>query len=498
MADAIPIIAWWFIDKKKALETEQKYRETNKRIAEVILAQEQERTARQEVERKEEQERLGRQEAECREKQERLARENAERKEQQERLARQEAEHRAEEDRLAREQAEYNLEQERSARHEAENRVQEERQAREEAEQREEKERLARQEVELKLEQECLALEKECLAREQAELRLEEERLARQEAELKLEQECLALEKECLVREQECLAREQAELRLEEERLARHEAERKEEETRLALDLAEHNERIAREANEKERYEHELQLLGIRADREMITDADMKGAREAAGYEEGRVNIAVIGSRGSGRSSLIDSLRGLSLGDWGSARVGEMFITRRTKYKDDYHKNILWHDIPAFETHDASATDYYFNNCLYAYDKIVFVHNTKLTEPDLRVLKLCQYRKQEWISVRSQADFQMWSCKRRKGIPLAEARQCYIDAVRADMATYDALDAKMVPDLKLSVKDYIVSEAGVLQLVTGSKPSDDPFEQLIDEAAFLEKLGLSPGCVEGE
>ncbi|KAI1803142.1 interferon-inducible GTPase-domain-containing protein [Daldinia bambusicola] len=455
MAEAIPIIAWWFIDKKKALETEQKYRETNKRIAEALAAQEQERAARQEVERKEEQERLGRQEAESREKQERLARENAERKEEQERLARQETERRAEEDRLAREQAEYNVEQERLARREAENRVQEERQAREDAEQREEKERLARQEVEHRL-------------------------------------------------EQECLAREQAERRVEQERLARQEAERKEEEARRARDVAEHNEKMGREANEKERYERELRDLGVPADSETMIDAAIKDAREMAGYEESCVNIAVIGSPGAGKSSLVNSLRGLSRDDRGAAKVGEGTTTHpppwmRAKYKDDYHKNVVWYDIPASETRNVSAFDYYLYNDLYIFDKIVFVHNTKLTKSDLRVLKLCQYRKQDWISVRSKADFQIWNCKRRKGIPLAEARQCYIDAVQADMAAYDdAQGENMVPELKLSVKDYIVSEVGVLQLVTGSEPSDDPFEQLIDEAAFLEKLGLSPRRVEDE
>ncbi|KAI1475074.1 interferon-inducible GTPase-domain-containing protein [Daldinia eschscholtzii] len=443
MAEAIPIIAWWFIDKKKAFETEQKYKETNKRIAEIILAQEQERAARQEIERKEEQERLGRQEAESREKRERLAREEAERKEELERLARQEAERRAEEERLAREQAEYKEEQERLARREAENRAEQEHLAREQAEQRESKERLARQEAEHRL-------------------------------------------------EQECLAREQAERTVGQERVARQEAERKEEQARLARDLAEHNERLAQEASKKERYERELRELGVLPDRK-ITDADIKYARAVAGYEEGCVNIALIGNRETGKSSLINSLRGLSHTDRDAAEVGEAETTlRRKKYKDKNHKNVVWYDIPGSGTRGVSAFNYYYNNDLYAYDKIVFIHSKILTESDLRVLKLCQYRGQSWISVRSKADLHIWNCKRRMGISPAEARQCYIDAVRADMATYEARSENSVPELKLSVKDYIVSDAGVLQLVTGSELSDDPVEQLIDEAAFLEELGLSP------
>jgi hypothetical protein len=46
--------------------------------------------------------------------------------------------------------------------------------------------------------------------------------------------------------------------------------------------------------------------------------------------------------------------------------------------------------------------------------------------------------------------------------------------------------------LTLLVTDYIVSEMGVLQLVTNSQPSADPVEQVIDEALLLQKLGLLP------
>ncbi|KAI0131579.1 interferon-inducible GTPase-domain-containing protein [Daldinia grandis] len=445
MAEAIPIIAWWFLDKKKAFESEQKYKETNKKITEVLLAQEQERSARQEAEHKEEQERLAKKEAERREYQERIAREQAELREDQERLAREHSEHREAQERRAREEAESREEQERIARNGAEVREKQERVAREQAEQREGQERLARRE---------------------AEQREKEQRLAR----------------------------EQAEYREGQERLARQEAERREEKGRLALELAELNERIAQEAERKERYQRELRELGVLPDRK-ITDADIKYARTVAGYEDGCVNIAFIGNRGTGKSSLINSLRGLSHGDQGAAAVGDIETTlRRKKYRDG--KSIVWYDIPGSGTRNVSAWQYYYDNDLYIYDKIVLVHGKILTESDLRILKLCQYRKQEWVSVRSKSDLHIWNNKRRRGMCSAEARQCHIDDIRSDTTTYNARDENSTEDLKLSVKDYIVSDMGVLQLVTGSEPSEDPIEQLIDEATFLEELGLSPGGQE--
>lgn len=73
------------------------------------------------------------------------------------------------------------------------------------------------------------------------------------------------------------------------------------------------------------------------------------------------------------------------------------------------------------------------------------------------------------------------------------ARQDYISDVRRDTDTYNAQNEIGSPEeLMLLVTDYIVSEMGVFQLVTNSQPSPDPFEQVIDEALFLQKLGLLP------
>jgi hypothetical protein len=73
------------------------------------------------------------------------------------------------------------------------------------------------------------------------------------------------------------------------------------------------------------------------------------------------------------------------------------------------------------------------------------------------------------------------------------ARQDYISEVRRDTATSNARNEIGSPEeLMLLVTDYIVSEMGVLQLVTNSQPSPDPFEQVIDEALLLQKLGLLP------
>lgn len=112
----------------------------------------------------------------------------------------------------------------------------------------------------------------------------------------------------------------------------------------------------------------------------------------------------------------------------------------------------------------------------------------------MRILKLCKYRNQECIVLRSKADEHIRNRARRMLDPDPnKARQDYISDVRRDTDTSNARnETGSLEELTLSVTDYIVSEMGVLQLVTNSQPSAEPYEQVIDEALLLKKLGLLP------
>jgi ribosome biogenesis GTPase A len=119
---------------------------------------------------------------------------------------------------------------------------------------------------------------------------------------------------------------------------------------------------------------------GVPPERE-ISEADIRDARLEAGYQEGLVNIVVVGNRGTGKSTLVNSLRGLGRDAPGRAEVGEVETTsQRAQYIDPLHSGIVWYDVPGAGTDKTTAWQYYYNQKLFIFDKIVLVHDTTLTE----------------------------------------------------------------------------------------------------------------------
>ncbi|KAK4233319.1 interferon-inducible GTPase-domain-containing protein [Achaetomium macrosporum] len=255
--------------------------------------------------------------------------------------------------------------------------------------------------------------------------------------------------------------------------------------------VAEQEERRRREeADAKVRHERRLREMGVEPDRE-ITDEEIRNARLAVGYKAGRTNIAVIGRQNEGKSTLVNCLRGLRHRAPGSAAVGEAETTQiPTAYLDEMHPKFVWHDIPGGGTPNIPAWGYYYNNRLFAYDKVLLVHNSTISELDIRVMQLCAYLRQECIVVRTKADVHIRNCKRNRNHPTVEAaREDYVCQVRRDTEATNAR-SREVMTMHVEVDDFIVCEQGVTQIVNGAPPSDDPFEQVIDEARLIERLGL--------
>lgn len=92
--------------------------------------------------------------------------------------------------------------------------------------------------------------------------------------------------------------------------------------------------------------------------------------------------------------------------------------------------------------------------------------------------------------MRSKADEHIRNCKRNAGHTTVEAaRDDYIRQVRDEMAAKNE-EARKSQALCPNYIDHIVCEMGVTQLVNGETPSEDPYEQVIDEDRLLKKLEL--------
>ncbi|ENH72336.1 Interferon-inducible GTPase 5 [Fusarium oxysporum f. sp. cubense race 1] len=124
----------------------------------------------------------------------------------------------------------------------------------------------------------------------------------------------------------------------------------------------------------------ELYRLGIEPDRE-VTDEEVRTARLGVGYVNDMTNIGVVGDQNDGKSTLVNCFRGVAHSAPESAMTGETEVTRRSAaYPDDKHIGVVWHDISGGGTTYTTAWRYYYNQKLFAYDKLVLAHSSTLSE----------------------------------------------------------------------------------------------------------------------
>lgn len=98
--------------------------------------------------------------------------------------------------------------------------------------------------------------------------------------------------------------------------------------------------------------------------------------------------------------------------------------------------------------------------------------------------------KKEYIVARTKADVHIRNCKRNKCHDSVEnAREDYLRQVRDDTKNVTAMTNE-TEKLRLEFTDFVISEMGVLQIVNGDRPSNDPHEHVIDEERFVRQLGL--------
>lgn len=162
-----------------------------------------------------------------------------------------------------------------------------------------------------------------------------------------------------------------------------------------------------------------------------ISPEDIEAAKRDINYDPNpnTAIIAVAGLVNTGKSSLLNAIRNLSNNspDW--APTGGSEVTRqRQRYPDPAH-NCVWYDLPGAGTQTQSETafGYYYSQKLFAYDKIVLVHETTPTEVsptvpmlvsddrqkrvfvikvlpaqfEIRLLQVCEHFKQHCIVVRT-------------------------------------------------------------------------------------------------
>ncbi|KAF8454071.1 interferon-inducible GTPase-domain-containing protein [Kalaharituber pfeilii] len=222
-----------------------------------------------------------------------------------------------------------------------------------------------------------------------------------------------------------------------------------------------------------------------------LTQTDHQRIKKELDFKAGSIHIAIAGSAGTGKSSLINAFRGLRVTDHSAAPTDVVECTRKiARYPDPRYPWIVWFDIPGGGTNECPGTGYFERNGLYLMDCIIVVCGDRFLALDIEILK----RAREWnitaLVVRSKSDVHIRNLATENEDPddedlykqnQAQARKKYITESKKNFEHNLKLAGLT---RQFTAEDlFLVSAAKLRQLMTRSED--------IPEAKKLEKEASS-------
>ncbi|KAI6027938.1 hypothetical protein PISMIDRAFT_405185 [Pisolithus microcarpus 441] len=137
------------------------------------------------------------------------------------------------------------------------------------------------------------------------------------------------------------------------------------------------------------------------------TPEEVTAAKARMQYQDSLFHFAVAGVAGSGKSSLVNAIRGLRNSDTGAAPTGVVETTATIgRYRDSNRRlPFVWYDIPGAGTLNQPGWQYFNNQGLFVFDCIIALVGDRFTQTDLAILENCRRFQIPTYIVRSKADF---------------------------------------------------------------------------------------------
>ncbi|XP_028644530.1 interferon-inducible GTPase 1-like [Grammomys surdaster] len=141
-----------------------------------------------------------------------------------------------------------------------------------------------------------------------------------------------------------------------------------------------------------------------------MTNGNIQGANSAISdalkeIDSTPLNIAVTGEPGSGKSSFINTLRGIGHEEEGAAQVGVVETTmERYPYKHPNMPNVVFWDLPGIGTINFPPKTYLEKMKFYEYDFFIIVSAIRFKKNDIDLAKAISMMKKEFYFVTTKMD----------------------------------------------------------------------------------------------
>ncbi|XP_044847548.1 interferon-inducible GTPase 5-like [Mauremys mutica] len=142
-----------------------------------------------------------------------------------------------------------------------------------------------------------------------------------------------------------------------------------------------------------------------------------------------KLNIAITGNSGSGKSSFINAIRSLNDDDRGAAETGVTETTKDpTAYPHPIHPNVIVWDLPGIGTMKYPAETYLTDVKVCRYDFFIIIAAGRFTEADTKLAKEINSMGKKFYFVRTKVDVDLVNERRKRDFNEEKT----LEAVRSD------------------------------------------------------------------